>query len=126
MTVFGKTEDCQPELRDAMKRPGKKNRKSRSKVFLVAGGRPNFMKIAPIYEEMRKYPDYFNPLVVHTGQHYDENMSNVFFKNLGLHKPDISLEVGSGNHGQQTGKIMIKFEKQLLKEKPDLVIAFQT
>jgi UDP-N-acetylglucosamine 2-epimerase (non-hydrolysing) len=105
-----------------MKRPGKKNRKSRSKVFLVAGGRPNFMKIAPIYEEMRKYPDYFNPLVVHTGQHYDENMSNVFFKNLGLHKPDISLEVGSGNHGQQTGKIMIKFEKQLLKEKPDLVI----
>jgi len=92
------------------------------KVFLVAGGRPNFMKIAPIYEEMKKYPSYFKPVIVHTGQHYDQNMSDIFFKNLGLNKPDIFLGVGSGNHGQQTGKIMIEFEKKLLTEKPDLVV----
>lgn len=100
----------------------KRFKASKLKVFLVAGGRPNFMKISPIYEEMRKYRSYFNPIIVHTGQHYDANMSDVFFKNLGLNKPDIFLRTGSGSHGQQTGKIMIEFEKQLLKERPDLVI----
>ena len=95
---------------------------SRVKVFLVAGGRPNFMKIAPLYEEMKKFPQYFQPLIVHTGQHYDKNMSDIFFKNLGLLKPDINLGAASGNHGFQTGKIMIEFEKQLLKKRPDLVI----
>tara|TARA_B100000315_G_scaffold253363_1_gene291987 strand:+ start:147 stop:1292 length:1146 start_codon:yes stop_codon:yes gene_type:complete len=92
------------------------------KVFLVAGGRPNFMKIAPIYEEMKKYPNYFNPVIIHTGQHYDKNMSDIFFKNLGLNKPDIFLGAGSGNHGEQTGKIMIEFERHLLKKRPALVI----
>ncbi|HJP17156.1 MAG: UDP-N-acetylglucosamine 2-epimerase (non-hydrolyzing) [Gammaproteobacteria bacterium] len=92
------------------------------KVFLVVGGRPNFMKVAPIYKEMKKYPSCFKHVIVHTGQHYDKNMSSIFFKNLGLHSPDIFLGVSAGNHGQQTGRIMIEFEKQLLKEKPGLVI----
>ena len=97
-------------------------KKSTIKVFLVAGGRPNFMKVAPIYKEMKKFPEYFNPQIVHTGQHYDHNMSDIFFKNLGLRKPDIFLGASSGNHGEQTGRIMIEFEKCLLKEKPGLVI----
>ncbi len=77
------------------------------KVFLVAGARPNFMKIAPIWDEMRKYPRYFQPIVVHTGQHYDENMSHAFFEDLELPKPDVYLGVGSGSHAEQTAKILI-------------------
>jgi len=91
-------------------------------VINVVGARPNFMKAAPILREMRKYPDLFEPVLVHTGQHYDYEMSKVFFEDLELPEPDIYLGVGSGTHAEQTGRIMIEFEKVLLREKPDLVI----
>lgn len=95
----------------------------RIRVILVAGARPNFMKIAPIIEELRKHGE-FEALLVHTGQHYDESMSRVFFDELGIPRPDINLEVGSGSHGNQTAKVMIHFEEMLLAEKtpPKLVM----
>ena len=97
-------------------------KKKPKKVVLVAGARPNFMKIAPILKEMKKYPDLFEPIFVHTGQHYDDGMSKVFLEELGLPEPDVYLGVGSASHGVQTAKIMIAFEKVLEKEKSDLVI----
>ena len=92
------------------------------KVLHVVGARPNFMKIAPIMQEMAKYPDEFEQILVHTGQHYDENMSKVFFDDLELPQPDIYLGVGSGSHAQQTARIMLAFEPVLLKHRPDWVI----
>ncbi|MEN8134889.1 MAG: UDP-N-acetylglucosamine 2-epimerase (non-hydrolyzing) [Thermodesulfobacteriota bacterium] len=92
------------------------------KILNIVGARPNFMKMAPIIEAMNKYPDRIKHLLVHTGQHYDEKMSKAFFNDLGMPKPDIDLEVGSGSHAQQTAKIMIEFEKVCLTHKPDLVI----
>lgn len=91
------------------------------KIILVAGARPNFMKIAPIMEEMRKNKE-FKPLLVHTGQHYDENMSKIFFDELKIPKSDINLEVGSGTHAWQTAEIMKRFEQVLIDEKTDLVM----
>ena len=91
------------------------------KIINVVGARPNFMKIAPLMHEFKKYK-YIDSLLVHTGQHYDDEMSKVFFDDLGIPRPDINLEVGSKTHAQQTAEIMIKFEKVLLKEKPDLVL----
>lgn len=91
------------------------------KVILIAGARPNFMKIAPIYEEMRK-DQYFNPFIVHTGQHYDHNMSQIFFDELKIPKPDVSLGVGSASHAKQTAEIMVKFEKVVERESPDLIV----
>ena len=91
------------------------------KIICVAGARPNFMKIAPIYEEMVKYEE-FNPIILHTGQHYDRNMSQVFFEDLGIPKPDISLGVGSGTHAKQTATIMMKFEDVVTEEWPELVV----
>ncbi len=93
-----------------------------TKIFLIAGARPNFMKIAPIWEEMKKYPDRFQPLFVHTGQHYDDQMSRIFLQDLGLPQPDVYLGVGSGSQGFQTAKIMIEFEKAMNRERPDLVM----
>ncbi len=80
------------------------------------------MKMAPIIEALNRYPDEFEHILVHTGQHYDEKMSQSFFNDLGIPKPDLDLEVGSGSHAEQTAKIMIAFEKVCLLEKPDLVI----
>jgi len=91
------------------------------KIICVAGARPNFMKIAPILKELEKYPEA-DILLVHTGQHYDETMSDCFFSELYIPEPDINLGVGPGLHGEQTGKIMIEFEKLLLQEKPEIVI----
>ncbi len=91
------------------------------KIMLVAGARPNFMKIAPILREMDQYRD-IDALLVHTGQHYDKNMSDSFFKDLGIKEPDYSLECGGGSHAEQTAKIMITFEKLCVKEKPDIVL----
>lgn len=91
------------------------------KICNVVGARPNFMKIAPIIDEMRKHTEIAASLV-HTGQHYDEKMSKLFFQDLGLPKPDVYLGVGSGGHGEQTGKIMIEFEKIIATNKPDLVV----
>ena len=92
------------------------------KIINVVGARPNFMKMAPIIEAMNKYPEKIQHLLVHTGQHYDEKMSKSFFDDLGMPKPDIDLGVGSGSQAEQTGKIMIAFEKVCEVEKPDLVI----
>lgn len=91
------------------------------KIILVAGARPNFIKIGPIMHEFKNYPE-IEPILVHTGQHYDERMSKVFFDDLDIPKPDINLEVGSGSHAWQTAQIMILFEKVILEEKPDLVM----
>ena len=99
---------------------------SSRKWVLVAGARPNFMKVAPILRAITSYNQthgaQIHPILVHTGQHYDANMSDLFFKDLNLPEPDIFLEAGSGSHGEQTGKILIEFEKVLLREKPSLVI----
>jgi UDP-N-acetylglucosamine 2-epimerase (non-hydrolysing) len=94
------------------------------KLLLIAGARPNFMKLAPLYFELRKYPSIFNPLIVHTGQHYDYTMSRVFFDQFGLPQPDFFLEVGSGSHAHQTGNVMIKAEEIMMSEKPDMIIVF--
>lgn len=91
------------------------------KVFLIAGARPNFMKIAPIYREARKYEQVQGRLV-HTGQHYDREMSDAFFDDLEIPRPDFFLNAGSGSHAVQTAKIMTAFEEICEAEKPDLVM----
>lgn len=91
------------------------------KIHLVAAARPNFMKIAPLYHELASQKN-MNPAIVHTGQHYDLNMSDIFFKDFGLPAPHIHLGVGSGTHAQQTGNVMIAYEKILYDTKPDLVV----
>lgn len=96
----------------------------RMKIILVAGARPNLMKIAPICQEIQRNNaiNSMNATFVHTGQHYDDNMSDLFFGDLELTTPDIDLGIGSGTHAEQTSKVMIQFEKVLLEEKPDLVV----
>ena len=89
-------------------------------IYVVAGARPNFMKIAPLIKEFQK--EKINFKLIHTGQHYDYNMSNVFFDDLGIPEPDVHLNVGSASHAVQTANIMIEFEKIIIKEKPSLVI----
>lgn len=91
------------------------------KVVNVVGARPNLMKIAPIMEAYKNYP-HMRPLLVHTGQHYDAAMSDLFFRELGLPEPDINLGVGSASHAAQTAHIMLAFEPVLLKERPDVVV----
>ena len=92
------------------------------KVINVVGARPNFMKMAPIIEAMNAHPEEIRHILVHTGQHYDERMSKSFFADLGMPKPDIDLEVGSGSHAEQTARIMVEFERVCLRESPELVI----
>jgi len=91
------------------------------KILHVVGARPNFMKIAPIMREMAKYPNKFEQMLIHTGQHYDANMSQVFFDELDLPRPNINLEVGSGSHAWQTAQIMQHFELALMEFNPDWV-----
>ena len=91
-------------------------------ILHIAGARPNFMKIAPLIKEIGRYPDDFQQKLLHTGQHYDETMSDIFFSDLGIPHPDIHLGIGSGTHAVQTGRIMIEIEPVLLKLKPDLVL----
>ena len=92
------------------------------RVLHVVGARPNFMKVAPIMREMARYPDEFEQLLVHTGQHYDDSMSKVFFEDLELSRPDVNLGVGSGSHAWQTAQVMLRFEPILLDHKPDWAI----
>ncbi|HWW74248.1 MAG TPA: UDP-N-acetylglucosamine 2-epimerase, partial [Pyrinomonadaceae bacterium] len=92
------------------------------KVINVVGARPNFMKVAPVVEAMRGRAREFAPVVVHTGQHYDERMSEAFFRDLGLPRPDVHLGVGSASHAQQTAAVMQRFEPVLLAERPDWVL----
>lgn len=91
------------------------------KIHLIAAARPNFMKIAPLYHELNAR-EGIEPVIVHTGQHYDINMSDVFFSDFMLPDPHIHLGVGSGTHAQQTGNVMIAYEKVLMDERPDLVV----
>jgi len=93
------------------------------KILHVVGARPNFMKAAPVIAALSKR-DRVSQMLVHTGQHYDVNMSEVFFNQLGMPKPDINLEVGSGSHAVQTAQIMMRMEEVLGKERPDLVLVY--
>jgi len=93
------------------------------KLFLIAGARPNFMKIAPIVRVLRSHTDgIIDWELVHTGQHYDHNMSATFFQDLNIPEPDYFLDAGSGSHAQQTAKIMIKFEEICVKQQPDMIV----
>ena len=91
------------------------------KIINVVGARPNLMKIAPLMDAFAASDD-IEPLLVHTGQHYDENMSDLFFRQLGIPEPDLNLEVGSGSHAVQTAEIMKAFEPVLLEHQPDTVL----
>lgn len=91
------------------------------KIIHIAGARPNFMKLAPILRAFQPYPEIQN-ILLHTGQHYDANMSDVFFDDLKLPRPDINLGVGSGSHAEQTAQIMERFERVMIDENPDLVL----
>ena len=99
------------------------------KIISVVGTRPNFMKMASVYKAIKKFSEKnshkkINHLICHTGQHYDESMSEVFFKDLKLPKPDFYLGIGSSSHIEQIARIMIEFEKILMEKKPDLVIVY--
>ncbi|MBI9017240.1 MAG: UDP-N-acetylglucosamine 2-epimerase (non-hydrolyzing) [Phycisphaerae bacterium] len=91
------------------------------KIINIVGARPNFMKIAPLMAAYEKY-DNIEALLVHTGQHYDEKMSDLFFRQLGIPAPDINLEIGSASHAVQTAEIMKAFEPVCLAHKPDAVL----
>src|SRR5262245_4377389 len=90
-------------------------------IDLIAAARPNFMKIAPLYHALVKQ-SWCTPRIVHTGQHYDANMSDAFFVDLGLPKPHVHLGVGSGGHGEQTGRVMIEYEKVCVTSRPDWIV----
>ena len=93
------------------------------RILLVAGARPNFVKIAPLMEQLgRQDHADVQTLLVHTGQHYDDALSHVFFQQLKIPQPDVNLEVGSGSHGRQTGEIMARFEPVVTDWKPDIVV----
>ncbi len=106
-----------------------KRNRQKIRLMLIAGARPNFMKIAPLLRAAEKHnlsltdqkPE-IETFLIHTGQHYDPNMSEIFFKELGIRKPDLNLEVGSGSHSYQTATIMLRFELVCLKLKPDWVV----
>ncbi len=91
------------------------------KIVSIVGARPQFIKAAPVSAELRKRHD---ELLLHTGQHYDDNMSKVFFDELGIPRPDMNLEIGSDSHARQTAAIMIGVEKYLQQEKPELVLVY--
>ncbi len=92
-------------------------------ILHVVGARPNFMKAAPVIRALSAYPEIAQKLV-HTGQHYDINMSDIFFRQLNLPAPDYNLEVGSGSHAGQTAQIMVRFEEVALREQPHLVLVY--
>jgi len=92
------------------------------RILNVVGARPNFIKIAPLLREQKKLPGEIEPILLHTGQHYDYQMSQRIFGDLELPEPDIYLDVGSGSHAEQTARVMIPFEKYLVEKPPDLVL----
>ena len=99
------------------------------KIMIVVGARPNFMKAAPLLTAIREHnrrssseSEKIQPILVHTGQHYDKAMSDSFFVDLEIQKPDVHLGVGSGSHAAQTAEIMRRFEEVLLQEKPDALV----
>jgi UDP-N-acetylglucosamine 2-epimerase (non-hydrolysing) len=94
------------------------------KIVLVVGARPNFMKSAPLMRALSQYPDKFETVLIHTGQHYDHKLSQLFFDELKMPKPNIYLGVGSGSHAEQTARIMTGLENELIELRPDLVVVF--
>jgi UDP-N-acetylglucosamine 2-epimerase (non-hydrolysing) len=92
-------------------------------VLHVVGARPNFMKVAPVMRALNRR-NHFRQSLVHTGQHYDANMSDVFFSQLEIPAPDVNLEVGSGSHARQTAEIMSRLEQVLLERQPDIVLVY--
>ena len=92
-----------------------------ARIVAVAGARPNFMKIAPLLREVERRPGV-EAFLVHTGQHYDEAMSKNFFKDLRIKEPDLNLEVGSGSHAEQTASVLVKMERVLIEQNPDLLL----
>src|SRR3954447_9522648 len=91
------------------------------KIYLVAGARPNFMKIAPIVRALQTHGG-LTYSIIHTGQHYDREMNDVFFEELGIPEPDIFMGAGGGSHAQQTAKIMVAFEELCQSARPDAVL----
>src|SRR6202790_1892578 len=92
-------------------------------ILHVVGARPNLMKVAPVLSALKQYPKIKQSLI-HTGQHYDTNMSDVFFEQLAIPAPDVNLGVGSGSHARQTAEIMTRFEPVVVERKPDLVLVY--
>jgi UDP-N-acetylglucosamine 2-epimerase (non-hydrolysing) len=93
------------------------------RIIHVVGARPNFMKAAPVLRALQRFPEV-RQVLVHTGQHYDANMSGVFFAELGMPEPELNLQVGSGSHAQQTAAIMTRFEPIVLETHPDMVLVY--
>ena len=93
------------------------------KICTVVGARPQFIKLAVVSRVLRKQPE-FQEVLIHTGQHYDHNMSEVFFEEMDIPKPDYNLGISGGSHGQMTGRMLIELEKVFLKESPDMVLLF--
>jgi UDP-N-acetylglucosamine 2-epimerase (non-hydrolysing) len=91
------------------------------RIHLIAAARPNFMKVAPLLHALRTEP-WANPVLVHAGQHYDYNMSDLFFQDLGLPPPQVNLAVGSGSHAEQTSAAMLAYERFCLADRPDCVV----
>lgn len=91
-------------------------------IDLIAAARPNFMKVAPLYSVLQQESGLLRPRLIHTGQHYDENMSGAFIRDLGLPEPAAHLGVGSGTHAEQTGRVMMAYEKWCMESRPDWVI----
>ena len=100
---------------------GDPDRLSPKIVHLIAAARPNFMKVAPLYHELAR-AGWSTPRIVHTGQHYDANMSDAFFRDLQLPEPAHHLEVGSGSHAEQTGRTMIAYEAVCQRERPAAIV----
>jgi UDP-N-acetylglucosamine 2-epimerase (non-hydrolysing) len=91
------------------------------RIHLIAAARPNFMKVAPLYHALAR-EEWCTPHIVHTGQHYDANMSDAFFRDLRLPEPAHHLEVGSGTHAEQTGRTMIAYEAVCMRDRPDAIV----
>ena len=96
--------------------------KQPKRVIHVVGARPNYMKVAPLMREMGKKPESWRQVLVHTGQHYDHRMSEVFFQDLGMPQPDVYLGIGSGSHSEQYARVLLAFEPVLKERRPDWVI----
>jgi len=91
------------------------------KIVTIIGARPQFIKAAAVSKKLRKK---FKEITIHTGQHYDKNMSYIFFDELGIPKPEYNLNIGSGSHGYQTGNMLIKIEEVVIKESPDMILVY--